>query len=229
MDDNDDNRSFLEVSNSVVTDSHCIVVGDRNRILGDDVLVFGNENELLGRHVKVVEGHGNREGDDRATKRRRRTPPSDHKRFGAVLFPSSNEPQLPFPFPHARSSSSSSSSSSPSSSGDFMMTHFGPLRVHFDMLDMMVHFTSASSQPPPPPVAVEGSKSAAPNTTLVDKDEKRPLVCSICMDARPNAAIQPCGHASFCETCLVEMQRKSSRRTCPVCNGPMEKIWRIHL
>ena len=54
------------------------------------------------------------------------------------------------------------------------------------------------------------------------QDAAEPEECGICLDRRPNALLQPCGHWGYCEACIQQVQRRTN--TCPTCRGTIEAV-----
>ena len=52
-------------------------------------------------------------------------------------------------------------------------------------------------------------------------------ICIICLTARANCAVVPCGHRSFCEECL-RLVNYSHLNGCPICNNEILMIIRIY-
>ncbi|CAF0831616.1 unnamed protein product [Adineta ricciae] len=50
--------------------------------------------------------------------------------------------------------------------------------------------------------------------------------CVICMGAKKNYALVPCGHKGFCHGCATKMQQEC--RFCPICRESVESILKIH-
>jgi len=62
------------------------------------------------------------------------------------------------------------------------------------------------------------------DTKAFDTTQKRRATrprCVVCMAARQEIAIDPCGHLSMCHKCAASVQM------CPICRGPIEKALRV--
>jgi hypothetical protein len=46
-------------------------------------------------------------------------------------------------------------------------------------------------------------------------------LCKICVDARANCVLIPCGHIFFCSACKDDFERTSAKK-CPTCRSPYE-------
>jgi len=56
---------------------------------------------------------------------------------------------------------------------------------------------------------------------VIDETDKEP--CVICFERKRKCAARPCNHLRFCNTCCVELEKKSPM-ICPVCNQPVESF-----
>ena len=56
-----------------------------------------------------------------------------------------------------------------------------------------------------------GPKDITPSSHITVYDDGADSVCAICMDAAPDSALAPCGHAQFCNQCISKLI------TCPIC------------
>jgi hypothetical protein len=66
-------------------------------------------------------------------------------------------------------------------------------------------------------------------------DEPRPTaVCAVCLDGAVTRVLVPCGHAKFCDACVVKLLRgggggDGTPPQCPVCRQGIESAMRIYL
>jgi hypothetical protein len=53
-------------------------------------------------------------------------------------------------------------------------------------------------------------------------------LCVVCVDARKDRAMVPCGHVCACEPCAVKLMRVTPKR-CPICRDPVLNVMRVFL
>ena len=53
-------------------------------------------------------------------------------------------------------------------------------------------------------------------------------LCVVCVDARKDRAMVPCGHVCACEPCAVKLMRVTPNR-CPICRDPVLNVMRVFL
>ena len=56
-----------------------------------------------------------------------------------------------------------------------------------------------------------------------EENDRGDMNCSICLEKRANTALVPCGHASFCMECAINIQNKS----CPICRAGVQQVLKI--
>merc|ERR1712228_663514 len=49
--------------------------------------------------------------------------------------------------------------------------------------------------------------------TMFEEDSEAEFECCICWNREPNYMLKPCGHSTFCEICIKELQPTE----CPIC------------
>jgi hypothetical protein len=60
---------------------------------------------------------------------------------------------------------------------------------------------------------------------VADSNDEIPK-CTICLTAKPNVRLDPCGHASFCHECVCVLSRTT---TCPICRTPVRQAQKFYL
>lgn len=88
--------------------------------------------------------------------------------------------------------------------------------THTGTLAMSVWNRPSSNKPTPvnPPIPKESAiPQATPTKGGPESDSEGVLTCKICMEARINSVILPCGHVVACERCLKQLPTKE----CPIC------------
>lgn len=58
--------------------------------------------------------------------------------------------------------------------------------------------------------------------------ENEAACCSICKDKKACCVYVPCGHAHFCIQCSKALCNQGGWLKCPVCNAPVENMYRIY-
>jgi hypothetical protein len=71
----------------------------------------------------------------------------------------------------------------------------------------------------PPPAAAVAPQAAA------GADEE---LCVVCVDARKDRLMLPCGHLCACETCAAELVLMRPAR-CPICREGIRDVMRVFL
>lgn len=50
--------------------------------------------------------------------------------------------------------------------------------------------------------------------------------CVVCFDSTSDIVLRPCGHNSFCRTCIIKLkERKQNKMRCPLCEGKVTNIY----
>lgn len=76
---------------------------------------------------------------------------------------------------------------------------------------------------------MEDVTSGLPSSNRIEEQAeqlKGQDVCCVCMDARKNAVLTPCGHRAVCERCADMLQARE--RKCPICRQAISgfvKVW----
>jgi len=59
---------------------------------------------------------------------------------------------------------------------------------------------------------------------------KNDKICKICMDSNVDIVLTPCGHRSFCSTCINQKYTKKYKITiCPICRVLIDKRININI
>ena len=69
---------------------------------------------------------------------------------------------------------------------------------------------------------------AKPKKQKKEKDVAEDQECKICWEARATTAVVPCGHASFCFSCIDAYHKADASHVCPVCRGPITSIMKLY-
>ena len=78
--------------------------------------------------------------------------------------------------------------------------------------------TEDNDTAPPPEKKAKATTSAAAPAELQEHQE-----CTICMDAKKDTVVLPCGHLTTCSTCAP-----AEGELCPVCRGVVEKKVKVY-
>ena len=77
----------------------------------------------------------------------------------------------------------------------------------------------------------ESSDESAPVDRLENPKDESPEEkeeeCLICMAAKPNTRVEPCGCVVACSDCSEQLQKTADRQTCVRCRRPITKITKI--
>ncbi|CAF3547724.1 unnamed protein product, partial [Rotaria sp. Silwood2] len=79
---------------------------------------------------------------------------------------------------------------------------------------------NSSSTLPSTAAATSKAEELVDNTADDDND------CVICMAAKKDYTLVPCGHRGFCFDCATRMQQEY--RLCPICRKGVDSILKIH-
>ena len=100
------------------------------------------------------------------------------------------------------------------------------VRLSMGPTNDQAHSTYADVHLPPctPSDATNGTGMGDHGDDRVDSLSKD-IECMVCLSARRNACIVPCGHICMCYECGLEVQTK--RGVCPLCRGCIECLMEI--
>lgn len=87
---------------------------------------------------------------------------------------------------------------------------------------------------PPTPLIMQQNrrKVKAKRTVKVpdgpdEKEGDETKACKVCFENKANTVLDPCGHATFCLTCVRTIVSQGEQPKCPMCNADIKKVIRI--
>jgi len=81
--------------------------------------------------------------------------------------------------------------------------------------------SGSDTEETPPKKKQKTSSNVSTQTTKGSKDDDE---CRICMDAKINTVIIPCGHLCVCLECSKLLMSNNNNKTCPICKQNIQQI-----
>lgn len=190
------NNQTIRADGCSVNAQNCTIYGNGNSITGNNNMVRGDGNSVSGAN-NTVSGNGNSvKGANSAVSGSANTVANNSNFFGNFGLSNIN-------------GVSNSFNSSSNYNG-------------FTFSSPVVNYIGASKEKKPKDPWFKIKPEA---DEILKENESERLACILCFERAKNCTLRPCGHMSFCSTCILDQKPA----TCPVCRQAVKKAKTVYL
>lgn len=206
--------SYLHITgnNNRISGAHCNVHGNGNRITGAFATVVGNDNTVSGR-CSIVSGNNNRVSGTGSTAVGNNNNVTNQIRgYDNYVVQAQGIDDDSDVFVHISNNYGIASQT---------LTNGATVTFNFNASNSRKRTRNSSAVG-----SAKRHKASLPEAIVNESDaaegEKE---CSVCMQRSVKTSLKPCGHATLCVTCALQI----GLTKCPLCKKKIKKIKRIYL